>query len=49
MKKKVKPKNQFTDSFFREKLNPNEYLIMRQKGTEAPFSGKYLYCDQKGS
>ncbi|MDY6407338.1 MAG: peptide-methionine (R)-S-oxide reductase MsrB [Pseudomonadota bacterium] len=33
---------------YRKKLSAEEYKILRQKGTEPPFSGKYLYWDQKG-
>lgn len=29
------------DSYWKDKLTPDEYRIMREKGTEAPFTGKY--------
>jgi methionine-R-sulfoxide reductase len=33
---------------WREKLTPAQYKILREKGTEAPYSGKLLYNDKKG-
>lgn len=32
-----------------KKLNPNEHSICRMKGTEAPFTGKYWDCKEKGT
>lgn len=29
-------------------LNPKEFNILRKKGTEPPFSGKYVYNKKKG-
>ncbi len=29
-------------------LNPQEFYILREKGTEPPFSGKYIYNKDKG-
>ena len=32
----------------KKKLTPEEYAILREKGTEAPFSGKLLHDDRSG-
>jgi len=31
-----------------DELSPELYKVAREKGTEAPFSGKYLYSREKG-
>ncbi len=31
-----------TEEYWREKLTPEQYKIARQKGTEAPFTGKFV-------
>lgn len=33
---------------FKEKLTPEQYKIMRERGTEAPFTGKYLHETKDG-
>ena len=38
-----------TDKDWEEKLSPEEYAVMRKKGTEAPFSGEYVYTKDKGT
>lgn len=30
------------DNYWREKLSPDQYRILREKGTEAPFTGELL-------
>lgn len=36
------------DDSWKDKLTPEQYAILRQKGTEAPFSGKFLDHKQTG-
>ena len=39
------PKN---EEEFKKKLTPEQYEVLRQKGTEAPFSGKLIQPDKDG-
>ena len=37
-----------TEQEWRELLTPDQYVVLRQKGTEPPFTGKYTYSKDEG-
>jgi peptide-methionine (R)-S-oxide reductase len=39
---------QIDEEELKKKLTPEEYSVLRQKATEAPFSGKLLHDDRDG-
>ncbi len=46
--KKTTDMKAMTDKDWKEKLSPEEYYILREKGTERPFTGKYNNFFEKG-
>src|ERR1700737_1309074 len=42
------PKIQKSEQEWREQLTPEQYEVLRRAGTEAPFSGEYVYNKESG-
>jgi peptide-methionine (R)-S-oxide reductase len=42
-------KVQKTEAEWRAELNPEQYHVLREKGTEAPFSGEYDHVFESGT
>ncbi|MFH0972306.1 MAG: peptide-methionine (R)-S-oxide reductase MsrB [Candidatus Micrarchaeota archaeon] len=44
-----KPAINLTEEEWRKKLSPEQYKVLREKGTEMPFTGKYAFLREKGT
>ncbi len=41
--------DKFDNESLKNKLSEEQYKVLREKGTEAPFSGKYVHEDRDGT
>ena len=48
MSKENRPKTTYSDAEWRQRLTPDQYVVCRQKGTERPFSGRYVGNKARG-
>ncbi len=42
-------KLKLTDKEWKKRLTPEQYKILREKGTEAPFTGEFLHNEKSGA
>lgn len=41
--------NNIDENELKKRLTPQEYAVLREKGTEAPFSGEYVHTKEDGT
>jgi peptide-methionine (R)-S-oxide reductase len=44
-----RPRSEKTEREWREQLTPAQYDVLRRKGTEPPFTGRYVYEKRSGT
>jgi peptide-methionine (R)-S-oxide reductase len=44
----MSPEMAKTDEEWRQQLTPEQFEVLRQKGTERPFTGKYVHAKEDG-
>ncbi len=45
----MSPELERSNEVWKEVLSPDQYRVLRQKGTEPPFSGKYVHTKDDGT
>ena len=48
IKGEMSTKIEKTDQEWREQLTPDQYEVLRRKGTEPPFTGRYVHSEEDG-
>jgi peptide-methionine (R)-S-oxide reductase len=43
------PLTELSDTEWRERLTPEQYEVLRRKGTEPPFTGRYVHSEEDGN
>ncbi len=45
----ISGENNIDEHELKKRLTPQEYAVLREKGTEAPFSGEYVHTKEDGT